>query len=308
MKGTNQMHQYTESELSFIQQKFKMEDREMDVFMSAAHRYQLNPLAMEIYPQIRTDRKTNDRVMSIATGINGYRVLADRTGAYAGNDDPTFDDEKLPTVATVTVYKVVGGVRCAFTATARWDQYFPGEHMGFMWRKMPHLMLGKVAEALALRKAFPAAIGGIYTDTEMEQAGAPINAPMMIDETVPVAARVGAAIAQPTAPPPAQRAVPAAPKAETKKASPPKTMSVEPKTEFVRLMGEWSKLKGPVLMSKCKEVMSLYGIDTSGKAEQSDFLGVWKFCEEHMAEGTSCNDAIKILRAQYDAKNGTTEE
>jgi hypothetical protein len=72
----------------------------------------------------------------------------------------------------VTVYKMIAGQRCPFTATARWDQYYPGDSQGFMWRKMPHLMLGKCAEGLALRKAFPAELAGAYVKEEMDQAHA----------------------------------------------------------------------------------------------------------------------------------------
>ena len=66
---------------------------------------------------------------------------------------------------------MVAGVVGNFTATARWSEYYPGKSQGFMWDKMPHTMLGKCAEALALRKAFPSQLSGLYTGDEMAQAG-----------------------------------------------------------------------------------------------------------------------------------------
>ena len=139
-------------------------DDELQLFLYTCRRTGLDPLTKQIHCVKRKGQ------MAIQTGIDGYRVVADRTGKYAGNDDPIFDSEERPRKATVTVYKIVDGQRCAFSATARWDQYFPGDAQGFMWKKMPHLMLGKCAEALALRKAFPQSLSGIYTHEEMEQA------------------------------------------------------------------------------------------------------------------------------------------
>jgi phage recombination protein Bet len=153
-------------------------DNELALFLYTAQRTGLDPLAKQIYCIKRQGK------MTIQAGIDGYRLIADRTGKYAGNDDPVFGPDHAignnitgPSSATVTVWKMVGGVRCPFTSTARWSEYYPGDSQGFMWRKMPYLMLGKCAEALALRKAFPAELSGIYTDSEMDQAGPVDSAP-----------------------------------------------------------------------------------------------------------------------------------
>lgn len=146
-----------------------MTDDQFAVFRHAIERFRLDPFANQIYATVRRAKNGKETIV-IQTGIDGYRLIADRTGLYAGNDDPTFDKEQNPTKATVSVYKVVGGLRCAYTASARWDQYYPGDVQGMMWKKMPHLMLGKCAEALALRKAFPAELAGLYTTEEMQQA------------------------------------------------------------------------------------------------------------------------------------------
>lgn len=148
-------------------------DDELKMFLYVCQRTGLDPFTKQIHLVPRWDSRANGgrggEVRTPITGIDGLRSIAERTGVYAGNDDPTFDDESKPNKATVTVYKVVQGQRYGFTATARWSQYFPGEKQGFMWNKMPHLMLGKCAEALALRKAFPTVMSGLYVAEEIGQ-------------------------------------------------------------------------------------------------------------------------------------------
>lgn len=144
-------------------------DAELGLFLYQCKKTGLDPLAKQIYFQKRSGQ------IVIITGIDGYRLSAQRTGNYAGSDDAVFDDEANPGKATITVYRLVGGIRCGFIASARWAEYFPGEKQGHMWRKMPTTMLAKCAEALALRKAFPQELGGTYIKEEMDQAGPPAS-------------------------------------------------------------------------------------------------------------------------------------
>src|SRR6185312_3745915 len=130
---------------------------ELGLFAMVCKRTGLDPFTKQIYAIKRGGR------MTVQTGIDGYRVLAVRTGELAGIDDAVYDndDAEHPGRASVTVYRMVHGMRVAFTATARWNEYV--QDSGSMWKRMPYLMLGKCAESLALRKAFPAELSGIYT-------------------------------------------------------------------------------------------------------------------------------------------------
>jgi len=139
---------------------------ELKLFLYTANRVGLDPLTRQIHFVKRGTRGV------IQTGIDGYRAIAERTKELAGIDDATFDDETqpVPGKATVTVWRMVAGQRVAFTASARWTEYCPAAPNDFMWKKMPYLMLAKCAESLALRKAFPNDLSGIYTNEEMSQA------------------------------------------------------------------------------------------------------------------------------------------
>lgn len=157
-------------------------DDELRLFIQVCKGANLNPFLRQVHLVPRWDSKLGKEVRAIQVGIDGFRAVAESSGQYAGNDDPTFDGEKditygkegkdklkVPEKATVTVYKLMEGTRMPFTATARWDEYYPGAKMGFQWHIRPYLMLGKCAEALALRKAFPKLLSGMYASEEMDR-------------------------------------------------------------------------------------------------------------------------------------------
>ena len=142
-------------------------DDELQLFLYQAQKTGLDPLARQIHFVKRAGQ------MTIQTAIDGFRAIAARTGQHAGTSDGIFEVQKgidRPSKATVVVKKIVQGIVSEFSATARWDEYFPGEKQGFMWKKMPYTMLEKCAEAKALRKAFPEDLSGMYTNDEMQQA------------------------------------------------------------------------------------------------------------------------------------------
>lgn len=141
---------------------------EIEYFIGVCQRTGLDPFQRQIYAIRRKDNGTEK--MTIQTGIDGYRLIADRTDRYAGSDEPVhhYDDAGNLMRSVVTVWKMVGGVRGSFTASALWSEYQQANNK--MWVKMPCTMLAKCAEALALRKAFPADLSGLYTTEEMMQS------------------------------------------------------------------------------------------------------------------------------------------
>ena len=152
-------------------------DTELQLFIYQAKRTGLDPLTRQIYCIHRGGK------MTIQTSIDGFRVIAERSGTYAGQDEPIFDYDAQNRLksAKVAVYRFApNGQRYqAAVGVAYWAEYvqeYNGKPGG-LWAKMPHTMLAKVAEALALRKAYPQDLSGLYTADEMAQADTPVEAP-----------------------------------------------------------------------------------------------------------------------------------
>jgi phage recombination protein Bet len=160
---------------------------ELASFLHLCQRTQLDPFSRQIYLIGRWDRKAGRKVFTPQTSIDGYRVIAHRAAARAGHalgyEDTVWCDtsgrwqdvwlaDEPPAAAKVTVIR--DGQR--FSAVARYSEYVQtgkdGKPSG-LWPKMGATMIAKCAESLALRKAFPHDLAGVYTAEEMDQADQP---------------------------------------------------------------------------------------------------------------------------------------
>lgn len=164
-------------------------DNELKLFLYQCERTGLDPLAKQIYSIKRQGK------MVTQIGIDGARLIAQRTGRYAGQDGPYWCGEdgiwkdvwlskEAPRAAKVNVYLV--GIERGTPGVAHWDEYAPLHNgkLAEMWTKMPALMLSKCAEMLALRKAFPQELSGLYTSEEMAQADNVIDVtPRVVEPT-----------------------------------------------------------------------------------------------------------------------------
>lgn len=161
--------EFTEDQVKLIKTQIAKDcsDDELKLFLYQCKRTGLDPLTRQIYAIKRAGR------MTIQCSIDGFRVIAERSGTYAGQDEPVWiDDEKgIPVKCSVSVYKFspAGQRYCAAVGVAHFKEYYPNPIN--LQKSMPHVMIAKVAEALALRKAFPQDLSGLYTGDEMNQAG-----------------------------------------------------------------------------------------------------------------------------------------
>ncbi len=156
-------------------------DNELEMFVSVCNKTGLDPLSKQCWAVKRWDSSLGREVFSFQTGVDGFRVIANRSNKYAGQlgpfwcgDDGAWKDVWLDSKPPVAAK--IGVIRADFKeplwAVAKFSSYAAKKKDGSLapfWLKMPDLMIAKVAECLAFRKAFPQDLSGVYSDTEIEQ-------------------------------------------------------------------------------------------------------------------------------------------
>lgn len=154
---------------------------EFSLFVEVCRAKKLDPFSRQIHAVMRWNSQARKKTMTIQTGIDGFRALAERTGKYAGQrgpfwcgDDGVWKDVWLsadpPSAAKVEVLRT--DFSEPLVGVALFKEFSQSGQNGLnpMWRKLGSVMIAKCAESVALRRGFPEELSGLYTDDEMRQA------------------------------------------------------------------------------------------------------------------------------------------
>ncbi len=179
---TTPISNFNEEKLEALKATYakNLTNEEMMLFFYVCKHTGLDPSLRQIYPVKRPERQKDGsykEVMTIQVGIDGYRLIAERTGRYSPGKEPVFkydNDGKLLCATSYVKKQTNDGTWHEVSSTAFYSEYVQTSKDGSptrFWKQMGHNQLAKCAEALALKKAFPGELSGLYSHEEMQQAG-----------------------------------------------------------------------------------------------------------------------------------------
>jgi phage recombination protein Bet len=148
-------------------------EKEFQVLMEIAKARRLNPLLRQVHFVKRWDSQRGKEIWSVQVSVDGLRAIAERTGKYDGQDEPEYELNDKGGIVSCKVRVYRKDWSRPAVGVAYWNEYVQTKKDGSpsrFWVTMPHVMIAKCAEAIAMRKAFPEDMGGLYVDEEMQQA------------------------------------------------------------------------------------------------------------------------------------------
>lgn len=165
----------TTEQIDLIKQQIctKGSDAELQLFLYQCKRTGLDPLNRQIYALFYHNNKTQRDEMSIHISIDGMRLIAERSGKYAGQLGPYWcgPDGKWfevwlfngpPAAAKVGILRKDWSQ--PLWAIARFNDYAKKNKF---WNEIGPHMIAIRAEMIGLRKAFPQDLSGLYGEGEI---------------------------------------------------------------------------------------------------------------------------------------------
>ncbi len=177
----------------------KANEQEKALFLYTAQKKGLDPFDKQIYLVPRWDSNKNGYTHSVQVSIDGLRLMAQRSGKYAGQTpyqwcgvDGKWVDvwlaDELPIAARVGILR--HDFKQPLYSVALYKSYVQTKKDGkpntFWERYGPH-MLAKCAEALSIRRGFPEETSGFYIPEEMGNPELVYVAETEQDDTAPIA-------------------------------------------------------------------------------------------------------------------------